>query len=60
MPLIKWYVENMSENSYYEKVLGSLLYLWECDAHIVEVPEEMWCEVDDADDLTRVRERFEI
>ena len=58
MPLIKWYVENMGENSYYEKILGSLLYLRECDAHIVEVPEEMWCEVDDADDLARARKRF--
>lgn len=58
MPLIKWYVENMGENSYYEKVLGSLMYLRECDMRIVEVPEEMWCEVDDADDLRRARERF--
>lgn len=58
MPLIKWYVENMGENSYYEKILGSLLYLQEVDAHIVEVPEEMWCEVDDEDDLRRARERF--
>lgn len=58
MPLIKWYVENMGENSYYEKVLGSLLYLREVDARIVEVPEEMWCEIDDAEDLQRARERF--
>lgn len=29
MPLIKWYVENMGEQSYYEKVLGSLIYLRE-------------------------------
>ena len=58
MPLIKWYVENLGENSYYEKVLGSLMYLRECDMRIVEVPEEMWCEVDDADDLARARARF--
>lgn len=58
MPLVKWYVENMGENSYYEKILGALLYLRECDAHIVEVPEEMWCEIDDVNDLTRARERF--
>lgn len=58
MPLIKWYVENMGENSYYEKVLGSLLYYRECDAHIVEVPERMWCEIDDADDLERAKKRF--
>ena len=58
MPLIKWYVEYMGENSYYEKVLGSLLYLREVDVRIVEVPESMWCEIDDADDLKRARERF--
>ncbi|MCR5742991.1 MAG: phosphocholine cytidylyltransferase family protein [Lachnospiraceae bacterium] len=58
IPLIKWYVENMGENSYYEKVLGSLIYLKENDIRIVEVPEDMWCEVDDADDLNRARERF--
>lgn len=58
MPLIKWYVEKIGENSYYEKVLGSLMYLRECDIRIVEVPEEMWCEVDDADDLMRARKRF--
>ena len=58
MPLIKRYVENMGEQSYYEKVLGSLLYLRECDIRIVEVPESMWCEVDDADDLARARRKF--
>lgn len=58
MPLIKWYVENMGENSYYEKVLGSLLYYQECDATVVEVPASMWCEVDDAEDLARARSVF--
>ncbi len=58
MPLVKWYVENMGEQSYYEKVLGSLIYLRECDIRIVEVPESMWCEIDDAEDLSRARARF--
>ena len=58
MPLIKWYVENMGENSYYEKVLGSLIYLRECDFRVVEVPAEMWCEIDDAGDLERARKKF--
>ena len=59
MPLIKWYIQNMGENSYYEKVLGSLLYYRECDVRVVEVPEDMWCEIDDMRDLERARERFE-
>ena len=58
MPLISWYVENMGENSYYEKILGQLIYLRESDIRVVEVPESMWCEVDDADDLDRARKRF--
>ncbi len=58
MPLIKWYVQNMSENNYYEKVLGLLLYLKECDIRVVEVPSDMWCEIDDVDDLQRARRLF--
>ena len=58
MPLIKWYVENIGEQSYYEKVLGSLIYLRECDIRIVEVPERMWCEIDNVLDLERARRRF--
>lgn len=56
--LVKWYVKNAGEQSYYEKVLGSLIYYREHDVRIVEVPEEYWCEIDDADDLARARERF--
>lgn len=58
IPLVKWYVENIGENSYYEKVLGSLMYYRECDMRVVEVPEDMWCEIDDADDLERARKHF--
>lgn len=58
MPLIRWYAENMGEQSYYEKVLGSLMYLRECDMRIVEVPADMWCEIDDAEDLARARAKF--
>lgn len=59
MPLIKWYVENMGENIYYETVLGSLMYYRECDIQIVNVPEELWCEIDNEDDLNRARKHFE-
>lgn len=58
MPLVRWYVRNMGENSYYEKVLGSLLYYRELDVRVVEVPEDMWREVDDAEDLARARAHF--
>ncbi|MBR6954319.1 MAG: phosphocholine cytidylyltransferase family protein [Clostridia bacterium] len=58
LPLIRWYVEHMGEQSYYEKVLGSLMYLRECDMRVVEVPENMWCEIDDAADLARAQRMF--
>ncbi len=49
---------NGAKISYYEKVLGSLMYLRECDIRTVEVSEEMWCEIDDAGDLARAGEKF--
>ncbi len=58
MPFIKWYIENMSEANYYEKVLGGLLYYRECDVRIVEVLETMWCEIDDVEDLKRAEKQF--
>ena len=58
MTLIEWYVNLMGENSYYEKVLGMLMYLRECDIRIVEVSESMWAEIDNADDLNQARIKF--
>ena len=57
-PLVRWYVENVGENIYYEKVLGSLIYYRESDIRIVKVPGEMWCEIDNEDDLFRANRRF--
>lgn len=56
--LIKWYVDNMGEQSYYEKVLGSLMYLRESDIRVIEVSEEMWCEIDNVNDLVYANEKF--
>ena len=58
LPLVAWYVEHIGSDSYYETILGSLIYLREFDVRVAEVPEEMWCEVDDAEDLARARARF--
>ena len=57
-PLIRWYVQHMGDNIYYEKVLGSLMYYHECDIRIVKVPEYMWCEIDNEDDLLRAGKKF--
>jgi choline kinase len=58
MPLIRWYVTCIGENSYYEKVLGSLIYLRDCDIRVVCVPGSMWCEIDNAEDLARAEKQF--
>ena len=59
MPLIEWYVKNMDENSYYEKVLGCLIYLKEISIKAVEVSERMWYEVDDLTDLLMAQQRIQ-
>ena len=58
MNLIKWYIQNMGENSYYEKVLGSMIYLQENDFKPVIIDESDWCEIDDAEDLKRAELMF--
>ena len=58
MSLIRWYVENMGTGSYYEKVLGQILYLQENDFNIVSLPENDWCEIDNIDDLNSASKRF--
>lgn len=59
LKLIKWYVENVGVDSYYEKVLGSMIYLRDFDVRIVKVPETSWFEIDDLQDLSFVRSIFE-
>ena len=53
--LIEWFVKNISVTSYYETVLGILIYLKEFDIKIVNVLESSWHEIDDIDDLERAR-----
>ena len=56
--LVEWYVQNMGENSYYEKILGSMIYLKENDFRIVTINENEWCEIDDVEDLKRAELMF--
>lgn len=56
--LISWYIKNMGTNSYYEKILGSMMYLRENDFSIVKVPDDLWCEIDDENDLNRAKNMF--
>lgn len=58
MSLVRWYVENIDENSYYETVLGGMIYWKRYDIRVVEVSEKMWCEIDDVGDLNRAKDIF--
>ena len=60
LKLIRWYIETIGEQCYYEKVLGSLIYLQDFDIRIINVPEEMWCEIDNVEDLHRAERKFTI
>lgn len=57
VPHLDLYVRVHGSHSYYELVLGELIYLGEprCDAVIVE--GDKWCEIDDQEDLRRAAER---
>ena len=46
---------NSAENT---KAVTAICERIQTDIRIVEVPESMWCEVDDADDLARARKKF--
>lgn len=58
LPLVAWYVEHVGEDRYYEEILASLMALRAFDVRVVEVPADVWCEIDDAEDLARARARF--
>ncbi|MBR6408565.1 MAG: phosphocholine cytidylyltransferase family protein [Clostridia bacterium] len=57
-PAVELYVRTQSVNSYYELVLGSLIYYGNQDIETVEIDESRWAEVDDADDLAAAEEKF--
>lgn len=58
IPLLEWFVINIGRNSYYEIVLGMLIYLKQYDIKISIVDEQSWCEIDDASDLAKAHIMF--
>jgi choline kinase len=58
MPAIETYVKTQSVNSYYELVLGSLIYYRNNDIRITYIDDKEWCEIDDMDDLKRAHILF--
>lgn len=57
-PAIELYIQTQSKNSYYELVLGSLIYFHNQSSKVVHIAESEWCEIDDQKDLKRAEEKF--
>lgn len=59
MPMLSAYVETQRVDSYYELVLGTLIYWKNQSIKAVYVESFEWCEIDDMEDLKRVEKKFE-
>lgn len=57
-PFMDAYVHAQSVNSYYELVLGGLIYWGNNDIRAVQVPASEWCEIDTLEDLKRAEKQF--
>lgn len=56
MPALDLYIRTGNLNSYYELVLGSLIYYQNDDIVIKSIDEDRWYEIDDVNDLKIVNE----
>lgn len=57
-PAIELYIKTEDSDSYYEKVLGSLIYYNKHDIWLAKVKEEEWFEIDDETDLNYAVNNF--
>lgn len=57
-PLIETYIQSQQVNSYYELVLGGMIYWKNSDIRVVEIDENDWCEIDTLADLETAEEKF--
>lgn len=60
LPMLELYVKTQSVNSYYELVLGALIYFKNADIKAVEIDATEWCEIDNMADLNRAAMSFKI
>lgn len=58
MPAIDSYVRTQGVNSYYELVLGALIYYGNDNIKIVLADSSDWAEIDDVEDLRKAEEKF--
>jgi choline kinase len=58
IPSLENYIKTQSVQSYYELVLGSLIYYGNDDIKVVNIDKSKWCEIDDIEDLKRAERMF--
>lgn len=57
-PFIDTYIHTENVNSYYELVLGGLIYWGNDDIRSVIIPDTEWCEIDSIEDLKCAERKF--
>jgi NDP-sugar pyrophosphorylase family protein len=57
-PAVNVYVNTQSVNSFYELILGSLIYYGHSNIKVICIEPDEWCEIDNFDDLQRAEEMF--
>lgn len=58
LPAIDTYIMTQNKNSYYELVLGSLIYFKNGNIRAIKISADEWCEIDDVEDLKIAQEKF--
>ena len=58
VPYLDLYVQVHGRQSYYELILGALIYLGKPQFDAVIVGGDKWCEIDDENDLRRAEKQF--
>jgi histidinol-phosphate/aromatic aminotransferase/cobyric acid decarboxylase-like protein/GTP:adenosylcobinamide-phosphate guanylyltransferase len=56
--LVQYYTRSHSTNSYYEVVLGIIIYLRSAEIRLLDVSERRWAEIDDINDLAKAEYMF--
>jgi choline kinase len=51
--VVQYYTRAHSNNSYYEVVLGIIIYLRSAEIRLLDVSEQRWMEIDDMNDLAK-------
>jgi choline kinase len=59
-PAVDTYIKVHDINSYYEVVLGSLIYFGDSDIRVINIPTQWWCEIDDVNDLKIAIKKFSL